>query len=244
MVEGGMKCVKFLLFTFNFIFFLAGLGLIICGAIVQVQFDTFTAFLGNSFSGAAILLVIVGVIIFVIGFFGCCGAYKENYCMTMTFAVLLGIIFILEIAAGVTAYTMRGNVKGYVKEALTDSMAAYGNDTKDGITKSWDVAQVDFQCCGVHNYTEWADVLAVNEVPDSCCREGHQDEGCGKNIDKATANDKIYADKGCLNGFEQWVEENIYMVGGVGIGLAFVQVFGILIACCLASSIRKEYQVV
>jgi len=224
---------------------LAGLGLIICGAIVQVQFDMFTAFLGNTFSGAAILLVIVGVVIFVIGFFGCCGAYKENYCMTMTFAVLLGIIFILEIAAGITAYTMRGNVKGFVKEALVKSMGDYGNDTKAGITKSWDVAQIDFECCGVHNYTEWEEKFGTNEVPDSCCRPEFQDnEGCGKNIDKATANDKIYADKGCLNEFEQWVEDNIYMVGGVGIGLAFVQVVGIILACCLARTIKKEYSIV
>ncbi len=65
-------------------FQLAGLGLIIAGAVVQTKLSEYFDFFGGSVSAAAILLIVVGVIIFVIGFFGCCGAYKENYCMTMT----------------------------------------------------------------------------------------------------------------------------------------------------------------
>lgn len=34
-----------------------------------------------SASGAPIVLIGVGVVIFFIAFFGCCGAWKENYCM-------------------------------------------------------------------------------------------------------------------------------------------------------------------
>jgi len=248
MVEGGMRCVKYLLFTFNFIFFLAGLGLIIAGAVVQTKFDTFTAFVGDSFSGAAILLIIVGSVIFIIGFFGCCGAYKENYCMTMTFAVLLGIIFILEIAAGITAYAMRNQVKTFVEGALSESMGKYGNASNPGITRSWTVAQTDFKCCGIHNYTDWVDStanLTANSLPDSCCQVF--EDGCGTNVLKEHASDLnefIFADQGCLGGFVGWVVENIYTVGGVGIGLAFVQVVGIILACCLARTIKKEYQVV
>jgi len=236
-----MKCVKYLLFTFNFIFFLAGLGLIIAGAVVQTKFDTYFAFVGNSFSGAAILLIIVGSVIFVIGFFGCCGAYKENYCMTMTFAVLLGIIFILEIAAGITAYAMRNQVKGFVEEALNESMNQYNDPSKPGIVRSWDIAQTDFHCCGVTNYTDWSKTnLTANSVPDSCCIE--QEKGCGANAMEDTS--KIYSNQGCLTGFVEWVLGNIFVVGGLGIGLAFVQVVGIILACCLARTIQKEYQVV
>jgi CD63 antigen len=109
---------------------LAGLGLIIAGALVQTKFNAYFDFFGGQFSAAAILLIVVGSIIFIIGFFGCCGAYKENYCMVMTvcvllialcpvclflvihqFAVLLGLIFILEIAAGITAYVLRDKVQ-------------------------------------------------------------------------------------------------------------------------------------
>jgi CD63 antigen len=36
--------------------------------------------------------------------------FKENYCMTLTFAILLGIIFLMEIGAGIAAYHLKGQV--------------------------------------------------------------------------------------------------------------------------------------
>jgi CD63 antigen len=244
MVEGGMKCVKYMLFLFNLIFFLAGLGLIIVGAVVQAKFNDYFSFFGDSFSGAAILLIVVGSVIFIIGFFGCCGAYKENYCMTMTFAVLLLIIFILEIAAGITAYALRHKVRGFVEQKLHESIDGYGKSDDPAITKSWDQAQTDFQCCGVNNYTDWSASgakLPDGALPDSCCKENT--EGCGAGMLTNFDSDKMNS-RGCVSGFEEWVQDNIIIVGGVGIGLAFVQLFGIMIACCLAKSIKKEYQVV
>ena len=53
----------------------------------------------------------VGCLIFIVTFFGCCGAIKEHYCMTMTFSLLLGLIFILEIGAGIAAYVLRTEVR-------------------------------------------------------------------------------------------------------------------------------------
>jgi len=229
-----MKCVKYMLFAFNLIFFLAGLGLIIAGALVQTKFQDYFDFFGGSFSAAAILLIVVGSIIFIIGFFGCCGAYKENYCMVMTFAVLLGLIFILEIAAGITAYVLRDKAESFVEEKLT---IALGNYQNDGVGKTWDRAQKEFECCGVYNYTDWSGKggIAVGQVPESCCIT----TGCATNPTALnTYND------GCIDKFVDWIEDNIYIIGGVGIGLAFVQIIGIIIACCLGKSIRKEYEVV
>ena len=63
---------------------LAGLALIVVGAVVQSKFNQHIVILDSKFNAAAILLIVVGVIVFVIGFFGCCGACKEHYCMTIT----------------------------------------------------------------------------------------------------------------------------------------------------------------
>lgn len=246
MVEGGMKCVKYLLFAFNLIFFLAGLGLIIAGALVQTQFQTYFALLGSGINGAAILLIVVGCIVFVIGFFGCCGAYKENYCMVMTFAVLLGIIFLLEIAAGVTAYVMKGQVSNFLQKELDMQMMNYrfAGEVNNAVTLAWNKAQEEFQCCGVSGYKDWSRVngsMGVN-TPDSCCDTSKASmEGCGQG--QITVGDKIYT-RGCLDEFVKWFNDNIYIIGGVGIGLAFVQIVGIVLACCLARTIRKEYDVV
>lgn len=239
MVEGGMKCVKYLLFLFNLLFFLAGLGLIITGAVIQTKYSSYFDFFGNSFGSVAVLLIIIGAIIFVIGFFGCCGAYKENYCMVMTFAVLLAIIFIMEIAAGIAAYVLRNQLQGEILKNMEKTMLNYGK--VEGVTKTWDLVQHEVKCCGSTNYTAWEGKgnLTSNSVPDSCCKTFVQ--GCGK--DQITQAANIYT-KGCVNGVLKFAKDNIYIVGAVGIGVAFVQIVGVMLACCLGRTIKKEYEVV
>jgi len=231
MVEGGMKCVKYLLFAFNFVFFLAGLALIIAGAVVQTKLNTYNAFFGGTFGSVAILLIVVGCIIFVIGFFGCCGAVKENYCMVMTFGVLLSIIFIIEIAAGIAGFVMRNQLEEIVNKDLKKSLAEYNTSTEVAI--AWDKTQDTFKCCGVTSKADWAPYFKGDPpYPESCCK----DNDCAKNKTP-------YSDP-CMTAIKDWIESNIYAVAGVGIGLAFVQIVGVIFACCLARSIKKEYEVV
>lgn len=60
---------------------LCGIALIVVGILVQMALHKTFMIKDASASGAPILLIGVGVVIFFIAFFGCCGAWKENYCM-------------------------------------------------------------------------------------------------------------------------------------------------------------------
>nr|CAD7401696.1 unnamed protein product [Timema cristinae] len=91
MVSGGMSCVKYLLFVFNLVFVtvnisrqISGLALLVIGAIIQDVYSDYTDFLHGKFFAGPILLIVVGIIVFVVAFFGCCGAVKENHCMIIT----------------------------------------------------------------------------------------------------------------------------------------------------------------
>ncbi len=92
-------------------FQLTGLILIVTGAVIQGVYSQYLNFLDSSLLNAPTILLVVGFVIFVVTFFGCCGAIKENHCMTMTFSVLLAIIFLLELCAGIGAYTMKSEVR-------------------------------------------------------------------------------------------------------------------------------------
>jgi len=232
MVEGGMKCVKLLLFVFNLIFVIAGIGLIATGAYVNVKMDEYYDFFGKEYFGPGILLIVVGVLIFLIAFFGCCGAYKENHCLTMTFAVCLAIIFVLEIAGGIAGFVMRDQLEEEVENVLTKAMKNYGGTGHDGVTKTWDKMQEEFACCGVTASSDWKNNNMT--VPSSCCK----DESCN------TSDDNQINTDGCATKLENWLKDKVAIIGGVGIGLAFVQVVGIMFACCLARAIKKEYEVV
>lgn len=233
MVEGGIKCIKYLLFVFNLLFVVAGIGLIATGAYVNIKMDEYYDFFGKEYLGPGILIIVVGVLIFLIAFFGCCGAIRENYCLTMTFAVSLAIIFILEIAGGITGFVLRDKIEDDVKDVLQDAMQNYNKTGYDGVTKTWNKLQEEFDCCGVTSNLDWKEKRDMNP-PDSCCKVA----GCNTAL-----NNTVYT-SGCTDKMEDWLKGKVAIIGGVGIGLAFVQVVGIMFACCLARAIRKEYEVV
>ncbi|CAJ0918162.1 unnamed protein product [Ranitomeya imitator] len=99
---------------------ICGCALIGLGIYVLVQMHNPQVFKNASVFGPPIVIIAVGVVIFFISFFGCCGAVKENYCMVTTFAVLLGLIFLVEIAAAIAGYVYRGQFKCCGANNFTD----------------------------------------------------------------------------------------------------------------------------
>ncbi|XP_064590734.1 CD63 antigen [Zonotrichia leucophrys gambelii] len=142
-IEGGMKCVKFLVFFFNFIFWVCGIALVAIGIYALAALGRAPVG-GSGWSPAAI--VALGVVIFFTAFFGCCGAWRESYCMVTT-------------------------VHGLVQEGLWEAVRSYEQDPS--LATALDGFQQEFSCCGVNNFTDWAGVGhfgANDSVPTSCCR--------------------------------------------------------------------------
>lgn len=243
-METSMKCVKYLLFIFNLIFTITGLALIVIGGIIQGLYSQYLDFLGDQFLNTPVLLVVVGCLIFIITFFGCCGAIKEHYCMTMTFSVLLALIFLLEFGAGISAYMLRANVDSVIEEKMESSLKNYGEDGYDGVTRTWDIVQHELQCCGAQEYMDWKNTTfgGAGDVPDSCCiTDAH---ACGKGVlNEDTAEARIHTN-GCHDGFETLIDGNVAYIGSIGIGIALIQVIGVICACCLARTIKSEYETV
>lgn len=238
MVDCGMTCVKYLIFVFNFLFWLSGIAIIAVGAIIQVELNKYNGVLDSSFTAGAILLIVVGCIVTIIAFFGCCGAIKEHHCMIMTFAVLLGIIFVLELAAGITCYVYRDKINQIASDKFTTAWMQYDPQVAPDITQAIDVIQHDLHCCGVNGTADWQVIpwgLRNGAAPDSCCEK--ETTGCAK------AGSTLFA-RGCYDQIKAVLEHDVIIVAGVGIGVAFIQLIGIVFACCLASAIRKNYEVV
>ncbi|KAI7794311.1 CD63 antigen [Triplophysa rosa] len=234
-VEGGATCVKYLLFFFNFIFWICGLALIVLGVIAQVSLHN-TAVLKGA-SGSALVLIVVGVIIFFIAFFGCCGALKENHCMVTTFAVFLSLIIITEIGAAIAVYVYRGKMNDLVNEGFKTLIKDY--NTTESARKTLDGIQNELKCCGANSSDDWVNFMPTHSsVPDSCCKNVTQNCGIG-----AIHNDnKIYT-HGCQPAIVNILKQNILWVAVAALVIAFVQIIGIVLACVLMRAIRSGYEV-
>ncbi|CAG9862115.1 unnamed protein product [Phyllotreta striolata] len=235
MVSGGMSCVKYLLFAFNLLFAITGIAVLIVGAIVYIGYSHYSHFVYSGYHSIPLALIVVGVIIFVIAFFGCCGAVKENHCMIITFSVFLLLILVLEVVVGVLGYIKRTDVETMLEDQLNKTMHMYY--TKEDIKDSWDIAQHEAECCGVRGPGDWYNVTHNNVLPHTCCPDTPDDNSCttaSKNVYQASCVDKL---KGIFNKYG-------VIIGGVGLGIAGLQLVGVIFACCLARSIRKEYETV
>ncbi|XP_041860468.1 CD9 antigen-like [Melanotaenia boesemani] len=137
-VEGGMKCVKYLLFVFNFIFWLMGSFVVAVG--LWLRFDPETVSLLNNdkapdtyFIGVYILIG-AGGLVMLVGFFSCCGVVRESQCLLGSFFACLLIIFGSEVAAGVFGFLNKDKI---IKDVQTFYIEAYNENNNSTLVMSY-----------------------------------------------------------------------------------------------------------
>uniref|UniRef100_A0ABI7ZDW9 Tetraspanin n=1 Tax=Felis catus TaxID=9685 RepID=A0ABI7ZDW9_FELCA len=183
-----------------------------------------------------VVIIAVGAFLFLVAFVGCCGACKENYCLMVTFAIFLSLIMLVEVAVAIAGYVFRDKVMSEFNKDFRQQMQNY---PKNNHTVSIvDRMQEDFKCCGAANYTDWESIPLMSKarVPDSCCVNVTQ--GCGISFKV-----KEIHEEGCVEKIGGWLRSNVLVVAAAALGIAFVEVLGIIFACCLVKSIRSGYEV-
>lgn len=148
----------------NHIFFfqITGIILLTIGLVIHGVYSNYHHFLDDRFFSVPSLLIAIGSIIFIIAFFGCCGAIKENYCMIVTvsfcflnclinrslcfyffflqFSALMVLVFILELSAGISGYVLRSDAYEVLQDKMLKSMVNY-NSTESEVYLVWDQIQ-------------------------------------------------------------------------------------------------------
>ncbi|XP_051885041.1 tetraspanin-4a isoform X2 [Pristis pectinata] len=214
--QNCLQCLKYLMFLFNLLFWLAGCGILGVGiwlAVTQGNFATLSATF--PFLSAANLLIGTGTVAMVVGFLGCVGAIKENRCLLLSFFILLLVIFLVELIGGSLFCAYRVQVDAYAREDLKDGLQLFGTDGNIGLTNAWSIIQTDFRCCGVSNYTDWFEVFNATQVPDSCCRE--YTVSCGLHSPETWWKDA------CYERVKMWLQDNLLAVGIFAFCMALVQ---------------------
>lgn len=210
------KTIKTLLFFFNVLFWLSGIALIVIGALIKVKYGDYLTIASSKYTDISIFIMVVGVIVMVMGFLGCVGAWQENYCMLITFCVVLTIIFIMQIVGGALGFAYRGHVQDEVDGILKRTVSNYYKE--EGSKKFMDWAQKTFECCGNKDgATEYKP-----KVPASC--------GAFK--------------AGCQKAFGEFAQDKMLVIGAVAIAIACIQVLGIIFSALLAKDVKAQYEVI
>ncbi|XP_018335605.1 CD63 antigen [Agrilus planipennis] len=229
----GMSFIKYLLFFFNLIFAISGIGIIVAGAVVLADVGEFSHFMENRILAPPVVLIVVGAIIFIIAFLGCFGAIRESYYMLMAFAVCLLIVFIIELAVGIAAAVYKQDFEMALKENLKNSMKNYNSDSE---RLAWDNAQKKLSCCGVEGPRDWQ-----SGIPASCCyAEQKGNEEPNNSCASYQKGVNYLSTEGCYEKLVTKARSRATLLVGVGIGIAFIQVIGIVLACWLATVVRRE----
>ncbi|KAK2847962.1 hypothetical protein Q7C36_009644 [Tachysurus vachellii] len=234
--------ILYFLFIFSFTFWVFSLCIVAIGVYAKVQ-KAADAFLIDP----AIILIVVGVVMFFITYCGCNRTLHENNHLLKTFSFSLTLVFIVQLIIAILCFFTLTNTgcSGQACEENHCSIVHYHDDL--------DIQNL-CMCCGWNNYTDWSWNIYFNcsqrnpsnetcTVPFSCCtpvsRENVIKTMCGFGVQTQTLAASIYTE-GCSDSAVMWTESHLLLVGTLALGLALPQIAGIVLSQMLVSQINSE----
>ena len=219
--------MKYLLFGFNFIFWLAGTAVLAIGLWLRFDGQTKSVFdaenSSNSFYTGVYILIGAGALMMVVGFLGCCGAIQESQCMLALFFAFLLVIFAIEIAAGIWGFANRDKIISELKTFYSETYTDYIASRKESLKETLKAVQYALNCCGLTGVLEAG-------LTDTC---PPQDSVIGS-----------LTIKGCPRAIEDVFNSKLKIIGIVGIVIGVIMIFGMVFSMVLCCAIRNNREMV
>uniref|UniRef100_A0A3B4GWS7 Tetraspanin n=1 Tax=Pundamilia nyererei TaxID=303518 RepID=A0A3B4GWS7_9CICH len=214
-VEGCTKCIKYLLFFFNFIFWLTG-GVILGVALWLRHDPKISTLLGLEYDGnhapstfyiSVHILIAVGAVMMVVGFLGCYGAIQESQCLLGTFFACLVILFACEVAAGIWGYMNR--------DMVTKEMKNFYDNAYDSATKS--------------------NMQEKNNAATLVLKAFHETVHLGGVFECF-----VFALQSCHDRINELFHDKIYLIGIAALVVAVIMIFEMIFSMVLCCGIRNS----
>ncbi|XP_056334794.1 CD9 molecule a isoform X1 [Danio aesculapii] len=225
-LTGGEMCVKYLMFVFNFIFWIAGTAVLAVGLWLRFDPKTKSLFEGENspyvFYTGVYILIAAGALMMVVGFFGCCGAIQESPCMLGLFFFFLLVIFAVEVAAGIWGFSNQTKVTEDITTFYRQTYDSYQQSKQDALKETLRLFQHGLNCCGPSGN--------IQESLDETCPKK---EGLDGLIIKS-----------CPDAIDEVFNSKLHIIGGVGIATGVIMIFGMIFSMMLCCAIRKTREIV
>ncbi|XP_066276223.1 tetraspanin-8-like [Branchiostoma lanceolatum] len=230
------NCSKVMLFIFNSIFFLAGLGLLGAGVwgLVDPSLRNLLLLDLSFFNSVAIMCIVAGSLVIIVSFLGCCGAIMENKCMLITFAVCQFLIFGLMLSAGIVGLVYKDRVVTELTAAMAtvvDGSEKFEDRSTDFQTSMTNL-QTIFKCCGYSSYNNWRSPGAVT----SCDCSGESTADAATYCDATTP--AYY--RSCQSLFTDYMYWGVQTAAIIVMSLSSIPLIGFFMTLCLVNGISKN----
>lgn len=233
--------LKSIMVVFNIFYWLSGVAFLLIGLGSYFMRHHYVSLMESQlFPITTYLFIGTGGIIIFMGFVGCVGTLRELRSCLIFYAFVLMAVFMLETCVGVLAYIY----ESAIHKELTRNLNRTINEKyflDDDVTRAVDLMQTTFHCCGATSsndweFSKWVMNVSHNDsslVPASCCKSVNST--CSTAIQSAY----VYTE-GCVEHLEKFIRFHLILIGGVGLGLSILQLFGIIFSCCLAQKIKED----
>lgn len=160
---------KVFLIVLNVIFMLFGIAVLVPAILVQIDVgltkDEIKPLLnnisigglslGNLVDSLSITFICIGVFITIVAGLGAFGACCKNRCLLMIYAIIVLLLFIMQITVIALWFTMRNEFESRVKSELKTQLNSYTNAdlSSHEISTSWNYLFIYLSCCGVNTVT-------------------------------------------------------------------------------------------
>ncbi|KAH8348471.1 hypothetical protein KR084_007850 [Drosophila pseudotakahashii] len=143
--------IRYLAFAFNFLCAVLGIATIVVNVIAIEKISENERLI-------LILYIALGSIVFLLSFFGCFGAVKENICITWAYATSMLVMLLISIGL-LFVFRMHFDEASLTKLQQTFAKLSNSHDAMDEY-------QTKLKCCGIYKLKDYAD--ADLPVPKSC----------------------------------------------------------------------------
>lgn len=253
-----IKVTKYFLFLFNLIFFILGAVILGFGVWILADKSSFISVLQTSSSSlrmGAYIFIGVGAVTMLMGFLGCIGAVNEVRCLLGLYFAFLLLILIAQVTAGALFYFNMGKLKQEMGGIVMELIRDYNSSREDSLQDAWDYVQAQVKCCGWASFYNWTDnteLMSRSEVTYPCsCEKGEEDNSLSmrKGFCETAGNRTRSGNKpedwpvhqeGCMEKVQAWLQENLGIILGVGVGVAVIELLGMVLSICLCRHVHSE----
>uniref|UniRef100_A0A8C7LHZ4 Tetraspanin n=1 Tax=Oncorhynchus kisutch TaxID=8019 RepID=A0A8C7LHZ4_ONCKI len=209
--------LKFTLIVYSTIFWLVGGFVLAIGIYAEVERQRYKTLQGV-FLAPAIILIVLGVVMFIVSFIGVLASLRDN-------------LLLLKVTVDLLNKNIRKGMVNYYDDL----------DFKNIM----DFVQRKFKCCGGQEYKDWEVNMYHNctapgplacGVPYTCCLENKPNEVantlCGYKVlenERLALQNVIYI-RGCTDAVFIWLMDNYKIMAGLLLGILFPQFLGVIIS--------------